>query len=186
MSVDRLRKEYHVEVRWIAFPLHPETPEEGLTLEELFAGRPVDIPQMLGRLKEVAQELGLPLGSRERTYNSRLAQELGKWAEGKGVGDAFHDAVFRAYFADGKNIAHIPVLAELAASVGLPGDEARTVLEARAFRETVDQDWKRSRIIGVTAVPTFVMGRRGVVGAQPYEVLEELVRGQGAGRRDAS
>ena len=40
----------------------------------------------------------------------------------------------------------------------------------------VDDDWKLSRQIGVTGVPTFVAGRYGVVGAQPYEALEALVR----------
>jgi predicted DsbA family dithiol-disulfide isomerase len=50
------------------------------------------------------------------------------------------------------------------------------VLERRTFRTAVDADWEASRRLGVTGVPTFVAGRYGVVGAQPYEVLEELVR----------
>ena len=49
-------------------------------MENLFAGRPVDIPGMLTRLRQVARELDLPFGDRTMTYNSRLAQELGKWA----------------------------------------------------------------------------------------------------------
>jgi len=48
-----------------------------------------------------------------------LAQEMGKWAEEKGKGDEFHDAVFRTYFADGKNIAKKDVLLEMAKKVGL-------------------------------------------------------------------
>jgi predicted DsbA family dithiol-disulfide isomerase len=58
------------------------------------------------------------------------------------------------------------------------------VLEKRTFKAAVDEDWKLSRQIGVTGVPTFVAGRRGVVGAQPYETLEELVR-RAAGEDDA-
>jgi len=60
--------------------------------------------------------------------------------------------------------------------VGLPVDKAREVLEQRTFKAAVDADWALSRQYGVTGVPTFVAGRHGVVGAQPYEVLEELVR----------
>ncbi|NIP49262.1 MAG: dithiol-disulfide isomerase, partial [Gammaproteobacteria bacterium] len=52
------------------------------------------------------------------TYNSRLAQELGKWAEQMEKGDAFHDAVFKAYFADGLNIADANILADIANSIG--------------------------------------------------------------------
>jgi len=170
-----LKKDFGVKVRWTAFPLHPETPQEGLRLEDLFAGRPVDVPAMLARLKKAAAAEGLPFGDRKRTFNSRLAQELAKWAEEGGQGDAFHDAVFRAYFVDGKNIARVSVLVALAEGLGLSGTEAEQVLTTRAFREAVDQDWLRSRQLGVTAVPTFRCNRQSVVGAQPYEVLAGLI-----------
>jgi predicted DsbA family dithiol-disulfide isomerase len=136
----------------------------------------MNISEAKARIKQVAEELGLPLGERARTYNSRLAQELGKWAETQGKGDEFHNAVFRAYFAQGANIGKTPELIALAESVGLPGKEAGKVLESRGFRESVDLDWARSRQMGVTAVPTFVIDSRGVVGAQSYEVLEQLMR----------
>ena len=110
------------------------------------------------------------------TYNSRLAQELGKWADTQPGGEAIHDALFRAYFVDGRNIGDAQVLVEIAESVGLPGDKAREVLEQRSFKAAVDADWQKSREYGVTGVPTFVSGGRGVVGAQPYEVLEQLVQ----------
>ncbi len=82
---------------------------------------------------------------------------------------------FRVYFVDGVNIAKIPNLVDMAISVGLPGKEAQEVLETRALRESVDSDWSRSREKGVTAVPTFRMNGRNLVGAQPYEVLEKFV-----------
>jgi predicted DsbA family dithiol-disulfide isomerase len=170
-----LRKNYEIEIQWRAFPLHPDTPEEGLTLEQLFAGRGLDIDKMMSRLKTVADELGLPLGKRKKTYNSRLAQELGKWAEWKGKGDEFHNAVFRAYFVDGRNIGKVEELVGLAESVGLPGGEAKTVLQSRSFRKEVDSDWQRAHGLAITAVPTFVINKQAVVGAQPYEVLEQLL-----------
>lgn len=135
----------------------------------------MDIPAMLARLKSVADAEGLPLGTRKMTFNSRLAQELGKWAEEKGKGDEFHDAVFRTYFADGKNVAKKEVLLELCKKVGLPVKEATEVLESRAFKEAVDEDWKLSMRKRITAVPTFVINHQAVVGAQPYEVLEAFL-----------
>jgi len=128
----------------------------------------------------VAAEVGLPLGERDKTYNSRLAQELGKWAEEKDRGEEFHNAVFRAYFVDGINIAKIPELVALAKSVGLSEKEARRVLENRIFREVVDRDWSRTRDLGITAVPTFLFNERMLVGAQPYEVLEQFLIAGGA------
>jgi predicted DsbA family dithiol-disulfide isomerase len=162
-------------VVWRAFPLHPETPAEGRSLEDLFAGMPVKVADIIAGLKQKAEELGLPFGNRSRTYNSRLAQELGLWAEDQGCGHRFHLLAFHAYFADGRNLARREVLLDLARQAGLSPSQAEVVLKRRLFRKAVDADWERSRQLGITAVPTFVAGGQKVVGAQPYEVLEKLV-----------
>ena len=180
MRIEQAKKDYEIEVRWIAFPLHPETPEEGLTLEELFAGKSIDIEKVQERLRQVAGELGLPLGKRKKTYNSRLAQELGKWAESKGKGDPFHEAIFRTYFVNGVNIGKVDDLVDLAKSIGLPEEEARSILELRAFKEAVDSDWLRSHTLGITAVPTFFVNDRVIVGFPPYELLEQYLDACGA------
>ena len=174
--VARLKKEHGVKVEMVHFPLHPETPAQGKSLEELFAGRGYDIPKMQAQMRARMQAEGLPYGDRKMTYNSRLAQELGKWADTQPGGEAIHDALFRAYFVEGRNIGDPDVLVQIAESVGLPGGKAREVLDKRSFKGAVDADWQKSREYGVTGVPTFVSGGRGVVGAQPYEALEQLVK----------
>jgi predicted DsbA family dithiol-disulfide isomerase len=113
------------------------------------------------------------------TYNSRLAQELGKWADTQPGGEALHDALFRAYFVEARDISKPAVLLEIAARAGLPVEAAREVLERRSFAAAVDADWQLSRELGITGVPTFVAGRWGVVGAQPYEALVGLVERAG-------
>ena len=176
MRIEKLKKEHGVKVEWVHFPLHPETPAEGLALADLFAGRGLDIKAMHAQMKARMEAEGLPYGDRTMTYNSRLAQELGKWADTLPGGEAIHDALFRAYFVEARDISQPAVLLEIAEQVGLPVDKAREVLEQRTFKAAVDADWKLSRQYGVTGVPTFVAGGYGVVGAQPYETLEELVR----------
>jgi predicted DsbA family dithiol-disulfide isomerase len=145
-------------------------------LEDLFAGQPVDIPAMLANLKNVASELGLPFGKRTMTYNSRLAQELGKWAEEKELGDAFHHAAFLAYFRDGENLARHDVLLKICTEIGLDTTKAGTVLTERSFKAPVDRDWQKARQMEINAVPTFVFADQRLVGAQPYEALERLVQ----------
>jgi len=183
VRTDRLRAEYRIEFRYTLFPLHPDTPDEGLSLQELFAGRSFDIDAMQTRLATLMAEEGLPFSQRTITYNSRLAQELAKWAEIQTGGAGIHDTLYRAYFVDGLNIALIDNLMTVVRQLGLPEDEARDVLLSRRFRDAVDEDWRRCRELGVTAVPTFVVGRNGVVGAQPFEVLERLVVEGGAAKR---
>ena len=191
MRTDRLIERHRLAVTWTHFPLHPEIPQEGMELSELFAGREAELDAMRTRLERLMEEAGLPYGDRTRTCNSRRAQELAAWAvdrnndramDRESVGDVpseamhpIHDALFRAYFVDDRNLADPDVLVSVAESVGLPGDEARAVLDERRFRDAVDRDWERSRRFGIRGVPAYVAGRYLVMGAQPYEVLEELV-----------
>jgi len=183
VRIEKLRENFDVEIRWKAFPLHPETPEDGMTLEELFAGRNYDIKKAQSRLKQAADELGLPFVPRGKIYNSRLAQELAKWAESKGQGDLFHKAVFRAYFVDGKNIGKVDELIRIADSAGIPEKEARSVIGFRTYREAVDEDWTRSRQLGITGVPTFIVGGQATVGFQPYEALDQFLKTCGVKKR---
>ena len=120
---------------------------------------------------------GLPFNAeRKMSYNSRLAQELAKWAESQGKGEEIADALFRAYFVDVKNIGKPEVLASIAGDNGLAADEATDVLLSRKYKAAVDEDWRRCAALKVNAVPTFLAGRYMMVGAQPYEELERLVQ----------
>jgi predicted DsbA family dithiol-disulfide isomerase len=162
-------------VRWVYFPLHPDTPAEGLPLKELFAGRGYDLEAMHTRMKRLMDLEGLPYSRRTYTYNSRSAQELAKWADSQPGFESIHAALYRAYFVDGRNIGKLEVLVDIAQSVGLSADSAQAVLTNRTFKDAVDQDWDLSRQSGVTGVPTFIAGQYKVVGAQPYDVLANLI-----------
>ena len=154
-----------------------------MTLEELFAGRNTDIAAAQARMTQLMADEGLPYGPRSMTYNSRLAQELAKWADTQPDGVQIHDELFRAYFVDNVNLAKTENLVEIATGIGLSKEEAERVLAQREFRAAVDADWQRSRELGITGVPTFVIGSQGLVGAQPYERLARLVSSASAARR---
>lgn len=155
-----------------------------MTLEALFAGRNIDIAAAQERMSKLMAEEGLPYGSRTMTFNSRLAQELAAWADKQTGGERIHDALFRAYFVDGRNIGDRSVLLDSVDAVGLSMSDAERVLDDRSHRQAVDADWAASRQLGITGVPTFVAGQSGVSGCQPYDVLEQLVLQAGAKKRD--
>ena len=175
MRIERLRSNYRIDIRFVQYPLHPDTPEEGISLVDFFAGRNVDLPVVKAHMVRLMEEEGLSYGDRTMTFNSRLAQELAKWAETQPFGGKIHDMLFRAYFVDGKNLAKIENLVSIIEQMGASPRETRDILTRRRFRETVDIDWQRSRDLGVTAVPTFIIDNRRVTGAQPYELLEQLM-----------
>lgn len=171
-------------MKLVHFPLHPDTPESGRALQDLFRCGPEEIAAKNARMKSLMDAEGLPYSDRSHTYNSRMAQELGAWADTIDDSGAIHDALYRAYFVDLRNIGDQRVLLDVAASVGLDHEGARKVLEERTFRAAVDADWAKSQAYGVTGVPTFVAGRMGIVGAQPYEAIARLLIEVGARRRD--
>lgn len=168
---------------WRAFPLNPDIPPEGLPLERYAAARLMDAGAMQSRLKQAALEAGLPYNGIHTIYNTRLAQELGAWAETRGCGNAFHRLVFVANFVDGKNISDPVVLEALAVSAGLDGDSAAQVLKNRSFGETVDRDWAAVKTLEIIAAPTILAGEGRLVGARPYEAMARLVAEQGAKKR---
>jgi predicted DsbA family dithiol-disulfide isomerase len=181
--VKKLKRNYDITVRLVHFPLHPETPAEGRTLLDLFGGGPENIKAKNTRMKGLMETEGLPYSERSHTYNSRLAQEIGTWAETQPGGNAIHDKFFEAYFVDRRNIGDVDVIIDVVKSVGLDEQEARAVLAERRFEAAVDADWEKSRSYRVTGVPTFVSNGQGLVGAQPYETLQQLMAKTGAERR---
>ena len=137
-------------------------------------------------MRGLMEQEGLPYGQRTHTYNSRLAQEIGAWADTQKGGEVMHDALYKAYFVETKNIGDPDVLLEIVEANGLPVEDARKVLEERTFKDAVDEDWQKSRQYGVTGVPAFVAAGHGVVGAQPYETIEKFLESVGATERDAA
>ncbi len=185
MRIEKLKANYDIVVNLVHFPLHADTPAEGVSLDVLFPGsKAAERAARQERMMGLMEAEGLPYGERTHTYNSRLAQELGKWADTQEGGAALHDAIYKAYFVEGKNIGDLETLVALAQSAGLSAEAARKVLSERSFKDAIDEDWSSSRKAGVTGVPTFAAGGYGVVGAQPYEVLEELMTTAGAKPRN--
>ena len=135
---------------------------------------------MHNRMKGLMDMEGLPYNRRTHTYNSRLAQELAKWAESKPGRESIHGALYRAYFADLSNIGDAGVLVDLARSVGLPPEEVHDVLVNRTFEDAVDADWEKARRYGITGVPSFIAGTYKLVGAHPYDALAQLLTAAGA------
>ena len=120
-------------------------------------------------------EENLTYGNRSHTYNSRLAQELSKWGESFPEGEALNLKLFETYFVEGQNLAETDVLLDVTEAAGLSRKVAEEIIIERLFRKAVDTDWSRAHELGVTGVPTFVSGSKGLVGAQSYEALEQLI-----------
>jgi len=176
--VDELRKEFDLIETWVDIEIHPETPAEGVSLAERFAGR--DMSATYAALGRRGAEFGLEMNQVERLSNSRLATAAGEYARDHDSYPAFSRAVFEAYFARGEDIGDVEVLARCAVAAGLDADDLRAALADDRYADRLDAAMREAAAAGVSGVPTFVIGgRERVVGAQPLEVLRAaMLRGQ--------
>ena len=170
--VQQLQQEYDPPIVWKSFELHPEAPAGGIPPSMFYQNNP-----NLKRISENAQQLAatadLRLGDHVIYSNSRLALELGEFAEQSGKGEAFRTALFDAYFQRIQDMGDEGVLLDVAKEVGLTREVAAECLSERTMKDLVDSQIQEARGYGITGVPTFIIGKYMVVGAQPYSVLRQ-------------
>jgi predicted DsbA family dithiol-disulfide isomerase len=96
------------------------------------------------------------------------------------------ERLFRAHFAEGRQLGGIDDLVALAAEVGLDPDEVRAALDDGTYAPAVAADLEQARAYGISAVPFFVLdGRYGVAGAQSPDVIAgALAEASAAGQGD--
>ncbi len=76
--MEKLRTTFAIEIAIKHFPLHPGTPDNGLTLEKLFAGRDIDLSAAQARMSRLMAVEGLPFAKRTMTYNSPTGPRAGE------------------------------------------------------------------------------------------------------------
>ena len=168
--MERLEVSHDVEVHWRSFELRPAGTELPLGYRErILAVRP--------RLEQLAKaQYGLDIHSGPFGINSRPALVGAKFAESRGVGDAYHKAVFDAYWQQGRSIEDPAVLRDIAAKVGLDPDEFEAALQDPQYEAEVAADIAEAQAHGLHGVPTLVFESKYLVsGAQPYEILSQVV-----------
>lgn len=166
-AVEKLARDYAVELTWRPFYLRPDTPPEGMELPPYIKAR---MAQTNARLKQMASAAGLEMVFPDRIPNTRLAHEATEYAIRKGKGSEFHREVFDRYYGKGEDISQWKVLEEAANVVGLDASEMRKEVESGKYTQLVREEVDEATEIGVDGVPTYVMQQKyAIVGAQPYE-----------------
>lgn len=168
-------------LEWLPFELNPDMPEEGMEravyrAEKFGAARAAELDR---NLAELAAAEGIPLALERivRTPNTRKAHQLVAFASRQGCADAVVDALFRAYFVDGRDVGAPDVLAEIAQACGLDPAAARAALNDPELRHIVAGLEVRAARLGIAGVPFFILdGRLAVSGAQPAATWREILR----------
>ena len=185
-AIAAVKGEHDIRVRWRPFQLNPGMPPEGMGRKEYrerkFGSEKI-VADLDRRMNEVGQQEGIPfaLDRIQKTPNTFDAHRLIWWAEQSQVQDAVVDALFKAFFTQGRDIGDRVVLADIAAEAGLDRAAAAAFLDSdQGVREVRDEETK-ARDLGVEAVPFFAIGGKfAVAGAHEpdsfLEAFEELER----------
>jgi predicted DsbA family dithiol-disulfide isomerase len=162
-----------VEIHFRAFQLDPYTPTEGSPFREVMRQKVrADEDRLNGMLQQVTQAgkasgLHFDFSKVEKMPNTLRAHQLIAIAPGE-LKKPLVDALFKAYFEDGKDIGKLDELLTTAEQIGMDREKTGALLEAKEGLEQVEDDLEFASQAGVTGVPFFVInGKYALTGAQP-------------------
>ena len=168
-------------IEWHPFQLNPDMPAQGMDrreyLETKFGGRENAL-RVYGEIDKHAREEGLDIdcAAIQRTPNTINAHRLIHWAGIEGKQNAIVDALFKAYFREGRDIGNTEVLCDLADSAGLDAAVIGKLLASDADIDNIRQRDTHSREMGVNSVPTFIIANQHAVpGAQTTDLWRKVI-----------
>jgi predicted DsbA family dithiol-disulfide isomerase len=182
-ALRRIGGEVTAEMHFQPFELNPQIVAAGEDIAEHLQQKYGAAPEQFERSREALRvrgaELGFDfqLGKRERIYNTFDAHRLLHWAGLEGRQQALKEALFTAYFSEGKNPSDREVLANIAADVGLDRARSQEILASGEFAEEVRERERFYLEQGIHAVPAVIFNERHLIqGGQPVDVFVRAIR----------
>ena len=182
-----------LEIHWQPFQLDPDADDTPVPLREAYVrkfGGAERTEQILGQTQTTARAEGLPMDfSQGQVRVTTLPAHRLLWLAGEhGVQDAVGEALFRAHFQHGRNLADPAVLVEAGVEGGLAAAQVQQLLESDQGLAPVQQALEQAQALGVSSVPTFVIdGRWAIAGAQSpqafAQALQQIAAEQAAAER---
>ena len=176
-----IRPDHPFEIEWHPFQLNPDMPAKGMDrreyLETKFGGKEGAIRAYAPVLERAeAAGLAIDFAAIKRTPNTLDAHRLLHWAGIEGCQDRMAMSLFQAYFTEGRDIGDHEVLADLADSLSLDGAMIQRLLATEADRDAIRARDTQFREMGISGVPTFIVGgQHAVPGCQPAELWVKVI-----------
>jgi predicted DsbA family dithiol-disulfide isomerase len=167
-------------VRWRPFMLDATIPPEGLNRQDYMLAKfgPERLKTIHDPLIAAGEELGVPYNfdAITRTPNTLDAHRLIRWAHTVERQHETAERLFMAYWSEGQDVSDRDVLARCAGEVGINAAQIRELLDTAQDVEETKAEIAHATNIGVTGVPTFILGQSyALVGAQSPEVLADAI-----------
>ena len=172
--VEELKKEYTIEDEWLGLEIHPETPIQGVNLNNRFGAH--NLKRMKESLIFSGKEYGIEFGNLNFMPNSHNALEAAEYARSVGKFEAYHKALMDAYFKDGSNIGKIDLLIELGRKVDMDDKELYGAIKEKRFETKLKADANSAHRLGINSTPVFVINDKYmIVGAQHLDIFRETL-----------
>lgn len=172
--LSRLYDKYDLKINWCFLEIHPENSAEGEPITSL------DYPsdywnQLMANLKQVAQAEDIPLAEHTFTTNSKDALLLGEAAKtvGRDKFYALHEAIFSAFFVEGKNIGDRSILKDIALANGIDATLIESAWQDKQYQHRLLQNFNAARQYEIQSVPSFVFGDRVLTGVVSEAVMRD-------------
>lgn len=165
---------------WHPFELNPDMADEGMDRDEFFAqrfGGSEKVEAAHATLRNLGESLGIPFAFEKctRMPNTARSHALIFWAQQQGLGNEAVEALFKAYFVEGKDTGDREVLADVAAAIGLDRELVAARLMSDYDLEAIRAVSRRARDLGLSGVPCFIINRKyAIVGAQETDIFLDL------------
>lgn len=190
-GLDSLSGEIEAELRWHAFQLNPDMPEEGeeqqAHLARKYGRTPEQMAAARGQMKEIAAQAGYSFdytGAGEppeaRLWNTRRAHQLLLWTlaqHGATRQTELKLALFDAHFQQRRNVSDPQVLIDIASSLGIDPAAAEAALDSPVLAQQVLEEQRMAHDMNVTGVPAMLVnGKYLIPGAQDPATYANALR----------
>jgi len=190
-ALDALEQdEIQADIHWRAFELNPHMGADGQEINEHLMEKYGSTAEQLSENKQRLVDLGkaaavdFNFDERSRIYNTFDCHKLLHWAadlqheagEEQGLQTSLKQALFSAYFKDGRDISDRNILLNVVENLGLDVEQAKVVLESEEMKAAVRQEQKQFQSMGISAVPAFIINKQYLIsGGQPVDVFKQAL-----------
>jgi predicted DsbA family dithiol-disulfide isomerase len=175
------RDDLNISVNWRAFQLNPTLPMGGVSRQEYtsskFGGRE-NAKAIYDRVRIAAEQVGLTLQFDDIIVqpNSTKMHELIYASKETALTDDLIEALFKAFFIDGKDLSKKENIGQIAREVGMSDEVIHAAIESDDYADQVSEDLEESQRIGIRGVPFYVLNDEiGLSGAQPPEIIAKTI-----------
>ena len=124
----------------------------------------------------LAEKMGITMHKPPVQPRTRLAHAFAKWAKDYGKFTVFNNALFKAFFQDGRDIGKMEILLQIVKDLGMPPNTLESESQLDSYVNRVLQDEEMARQINVRAVPAYVTNNKVLAaGVQSLNQLQQLI-----------